>query len=81
MKIFDTRDGAKDEKLQCTPIRDILGLPWNRGVERSLSGCSIDHKKAMRRLVQEAKKNGESVIAANYHNFAVSILVDPNCAA
>lgn len=74
-QIFDKRDGAKDQDKQSRPIRECLGLAWNVGRELSLSGCSIDHKKAMRRLLREASKAGEMIIAAEFHNYAVSILV------
>ena len=75
---FDKRDGAKDEALQFTPIRQILGFPWNRGLERSFSGCSLDHKADLARLKSRASKAGEKILAAEICNYAVTILVESN---
>jgi hypothetical protein len=74
--IYDKRDGAKDASLQFQPIRKILGLPWNRGVERSLEHCQLDHSKALETLKRRAKKAGETILAAVFDNYAVTILVE-----
>ena len=72
---YDKRDGAKDDDLQFKTIREILGLDWNVGLERAIEHCSIDHDSALRRLRSEAKRRGETIIAAMICNYAVVILV------
>lgn len=74
--VFDTRDGAKDESMQLKTWGEKLpGLRWNEYCERSFSGCSPSHDSWMRELVKRARKAGETIIGACYHNFAVSIIV------
>jgi len=78
MKIphYDKRDGQKDSALGFKTIREIMGLPWNRGLSRCIEGCSLDHKKELSRLKREAKKNGETILATIFHNYAAEILVE-----
>ena len=77
--IYDKRDGARDEDLQFKTIREILGLQWNIGLERAIEHCALDHASALRRLRAQARKQGETIMAAMICNYAVVILVEsPN---
>jgi hypothetical protein len=78
MKIphFDKRDGQKDSHFGFKGIREILGLPWNRGLSRAIEGCKLDHKKELSRLKREAKKKNEKILATIFHNYAAEILVE-----
>ena len=75
--IFDKRDGASHADLQFKTWTEILRLPWNAYLDRSVSGIYSpeDHADAFRRLVRKAKRDGETILAASFSNCAVSIAV------
>ena len=71
--VFDKRDGAECEALQFKTWSD-LGLAWNAYREISISDWR-DHDKHLARLLRDCRAGGARVIAAAFHNFAVSVIV------
>lgn len=76
MKTFDKRDGAEHAHLQFRTWSEILGLPWNATLDRSSQGYREGQTETeMQRLIHEAELGGETILAAAYSNYAVSIAV------
>lgn len=73
-QIFDLRDGASHADHQGNSRKLAGNIPWY-WPERSLSGFRNSHEKAMRELLRECKKDGQTVHAAFLHNYAVSVIL------
>lgn len=70
---FDLRDGKAYAAHQGNS-RKLVNVPWF-WPERSISGFHGTHEKAMRDLLRNCKKDGQTVYAAFLHNYAVSVIL------
>lgn len=83
--LFDTRDNGEDRHLQCKTYQEIHCALYGRNgwgsseaMERATTGFTVTdetYPTYLRKLLREARKRGEIVLAAGVHNYGVSIIV------
>lgn len=83
--VFDTRDEGADKHLQCKTYQEIHcelygrnGWGSSEAMGRATTGFTVtdqNYPSCLRKLLREARKKGEVVLAAGVHNYGVSIIV------